>query len=106
MNELVNLSLNAKYKKHFDIESFMNQKCINMKNIKSLTIRKLGDTGRGNRFEVDKFYQLLSIFSAVECIHLCDVFLGVTSAEAGLHASKVKQLCPNVNGLSVIAGRA
>eukprot|EP01084_Bolivina_argentea_P040840 75387_1 len=70
-----------------------------MKNIKSLGIVNFGDTGRGNRFNVDKLYQLMAIFSNVKCVHLFNLFL-----EIQISFSKLMQLCPNVKGLSVVFG--
>eukprot|EP01084_Bolivina_argentea_P040846 75398_1 len=46
----------------------------------------------------------MAIFSNVECIQLADVFLQLPYSQIGSYASKLKQVCSNVKGLSTIGG--
>eukprot|EP01084_Bolivina_argentea_P263900 446856_1 len=81
----------------------MNSNCFNFQNIKSLRLVRFGDIGDvglvPNWFNIDKFYRLFIKFPIIECLELVNCFIPLT-----FKASKLKQLYPNLNGLSITAG--
>eukprot|EP01084_Bolivina_argentea_P220145 373149_1 len=96
MHQLNELLLDAQ-ETDVNIEPFMSSNCFNFQNIKSLRLDRFG--GDINDFNLDTLYRLFTKFPNVENIEFINLFV---SDE--FNALKLKQLCPNLNGLSITGG--